>query len=468
MMQSTVLFGADGEPKGDGDNTNPTMGDRSTTAAAPNGTGNNKSTLLSSLLEEDTASSHNGDVGEDGGNLAASKGDNLFGDDPITEEADADLFGSLSLDEPTTSSSPLPSTDTPIMNGSDLMGKLLGEMGFSGERPMLSSVTMMQGGSTAGGGDGLFDEVDAEEAEQEKRRLMAEEAERRRQLAAEKEAQASAAAEQLRKQQEQEQHNTMDNGVMHDLSFNDYNNGHNHMGMGVGGEIPKESVHPPQQNQYQQYPYQPSPQHQQHPQQGVLQNAMAGSYYYSTTGAGQMQGQPLSAAARVNNNATPQPSVLAGMHVGHDVNLGGVAPAYNATIQGQQQPHRYSANQTQFPQAPRALTDYVPPAPFNPLYGKVVVSDPMLIQGTGLFAGPPHWTYLVTVYSKNEANTQPVSAVRRRFRHFVALEDRIHTSTPGAILPARPDKHPARAIEEATARQSADFAMQRAQELSFT
>jgi hypothetical protein len=492
MMQSTVLFGADGEPKGDGDNTNQTMGDRSTTAAAPNGTGNNKSTLLFSLLEEDTTSSHNGDVGEDGGNLAASKGDNLFGDDPITEEADADLFGSLSLDEPTTSSAPLPATDTPIMNGSDLMGKLLGEStevaspAVSSPAPAaassfaskLSSSGLLggtsdalfgdndAGGSTAGGGDGLFDEVDAEEAEQEKRRRMAEEAERQRQLAAEKEAQASAAAEQLRKQQEQEQHNTMDNGVMHDLSFNDYNNGHNHMGMGVGGDIPKESVHPPQQNQYQQYPSQPSPQHQQQPQQGVLQNAMAGSYYYSTTGAGQMQGQPLSAAARVNNNATPQPSVLAGMHVGHDVNLGGVAPAYNATIQGQQQPHRYSANQTQFPQAPRALTDYVPPAPFNPLYGKVVVSDPMLIQGTGLFAGPPHWTYLVTVYSKNEANTQPVSAVRRRFRHFVALEDRIHTSTPGAILPARPDKHPARAIEEATARQSADFAMQRAQELS--
>lgn len=147
---------------------------------------------------------------------------------------------------------------------------------------------------------------------------------------------------------------------------------------------------------------------------------------------------------------------------------------------------------------PSAIADYAPPPPFVPHYGKVVVSDPMLIQGTGLFAGPPHWTYLVTVHSKsargNNATTtssggvvpiatarnnvnvlqpqqqqrpqeQPVSAVRRRFRHFVALEDRLRQSVPGAILPPRPEKHPGRAIEEAAARQSSDFAQQRAREL---
>jgi len=87
----------------------------------------------------------------------------------------------------------------------------------------------------------------------------------------------------------------------------------------------------------------------------------------------------------------------------------------------------------------------------------------MLIQGTGLFAGPPHWTFLVTLYSKE---SQPISAVRRRFRHFVALETRLRQSVPGAILPPRPEKHPARAIEEASARQSAEFAKQRAVELT--
>lgn len=125
------------------------------------------------------------------------------------------------------------------------------------------------------------------------------------------------------------------------------------------------------------------------------------------------------------------------------------------------------------PPAPSVITNYVPPAPFDPLYGRIVVNDPMLIQGSGLFAGPPHWTYLVTVHSKRPNNIQqqgqpqhPLSAVRRRFRHFVALEDRLRSSVPGAILPPRPDKHPARAIEEATARQSAEFAQQRANELA--
>ena len=181
------------------------------------------------------------------------------------------------------------------------------------------------------------------------------------------------------------------------------------------------------------------------------------------------------------------------MHVGHDVSLGGVAPTANMP------PHHPAAPSSRYgggaaasyygggyhPPPPGAIADYVPPAPFEPLYGRVAVSDPMLIQGAGLFAGPPHWTYLVTVYSKCAPGTttappppppsnddqrqrpqeQPISAVRRRFRHFVALEDRLRQSVPGAILPPRPEKHPGRVVEEAAARQSSDFAQQRAREL---
>jgi hypothetical protein len=253
-------------------------------------------------------------------------------------------------------------------------------------------------------------------------------------------------------------------------------------------------------------------------------NAMAGSYYYSTTGAGQMTqqggGGPNSrrvAANGVSAHTIPQqPSVLAGMHVGHDVNLGGVMPIALTTTTttittppysggpissssssrygggGGTTNNNYGNGNNYFPPPPGAIADYVPPPPFEPHYGKVVVSDPMLIQGTGLFAGPPHWTYLVTVHSRsargnatttsagvvpatanNNDNAQqhqrpqeqPVSAVRRRFRHFVALEDRLRQSVPGAILPPRPEKHPGRAIEEAAARQSSDFAQQRAREL---
>lgn len=312
---------------------------------------------------------------------------------------------------------------------------------------------------------------------------------------------------------------------------------------------PEVKIVPPQQQQYQsqqlqypqQYPPQHPPQHTPQPQQqqGVM-NAMAGSYYYSTTGAGQLTQHPgmmggggVAVASGVaqhqqwNNNYTnslqqqhlqqklhqqqqQQPSVLTGMHVGHDVNLGGGGVVSNNTnmTRGtihhppqQQQPLQYN-NQYHYgaaaaaaagkppPPPPQSITNYIPPPTFEPQYGRVSVTDPMLIQGTGLFAGPPHWTYLVTVYSKNSAITrlqqqqqsqpndaqfqqqqqqqqeQPVSAVRRRFRHFVALEDRLRQSVPGAILPPRPEKHPNRAIEEATASQSSDFAQARSRELS--
>ncbi len=263
--------------------------------------------------------------------------------------------------------------------------------------------------------------------------------------------------------------------------------------MGVGGEIPK-SPHPsshqysqfqqagPQQVQQQQQQQQQYPSHQQQNQVGGVMNAMAGSYYYSTTGAGQMtqrggwtpsSTKPTSAIPSSSSSSSPmmspQPSIFAGMHVGHDVNLGGVAPqgAISSTPSSDRH-HRLDGNHL-----PMAYY-YIPPEPFEPHYGMVVVGDPMLIQGSGLFAGPPHWTYLVTVYAKNSGSgtniqqqqqQQPISAVRRRFRHFVALEDRLRQSVPGAILPPRPDKHPTRAIEEASGRQSMDFARQRATEL---
>ena len=221
-----------------------------------------------------------------------------------------------------------------------------------------------------------------------------------------------------------------ENEVMHELNLNELDSFG--MGMGLGGAIPKEEVIFPPEQQQQQMPGQP---------QGVM-NAMAGSYYYSTSGAGQMHlpQQP----------QMQQPSVFAGMHVGHNVNIGGVHS---------QQP--YPSIPKHAP--PKVLTDYVTPPPFHSPYGKITITDPMLIQGTGLFAGPPHWTYLVTLYSKE---SQPISAVRRRFRHFVALESRIRLSVPGAILPPRPEKHPTRAIEEASPRQSAEFAQQRSNELS--
>jgi len=125
-------------------------------------------------------------------------------------------------------------------------------------------------------------------------------------------------------------------------------------------------------------------------------------------------------------------------------------------------------NQTLLPQTtPRTIYDL---GSFSPIFGEILVTDPILVQSPGLFSGPPHWSYCITVKSTQKIEGQKefskvVSSVRRRFRHFVAMEDRLRGECPGAILPPRPDKHPTRALEEATSRQSAQFALQRAAEL---
>jgi len=110
------------------------------------------------------------------------------------------------------------------------------------------------------------------------------------------------------------------------------------------------------------------------------------------------------------------------------------------------------------------------PSTFKPFYGGINITDPILVQAPGLFSGPPHWSYSITVRSTKPVEGQEqfnavVSCVRRRFRHFVALEDRLRTECPGAILPPRPNKHATRAIEEVTSRQSIQFALLRAAEL---
>jgi len=451
MMESTTILG--------GENATATTG---------NGTVNKTSELLSSLLIDEGEDAPAGTTNTEGTAASGKNSDNLFGDsDPIVDEtaAEADLFGALP-DEPgaTTGTS------------SALMGELLGadtqqsatapppkpqiseQLSTSGLLETSTAGDLFGGSEDAGGSSGLFDDVDAEEAANERIRMEAEaaaNAEQKRKQAEE--------AERLQREEENRNLSESSNGFMHELNLNDNNGDYMNMGMGLGGEIPvappPAAAPPIPASPYQQYQGQESttPQQQPQPQQGVM-NAMAGSYYYSTTGAGQMQQGQQQTIGRPSNNINsppPQPSVLAGMHVGHNVHLGGV-PA-SSTSNGLSH---------QFAVAPSVLANYTPPAPFDPLYGKIIVNDPMLIQGSGLFAGPPHWTYLVTVYGKNDTSNQPISAVRRRFRHFVALEDRIRTSVPGAILPPRPDKHPARAIEEASASQSAEFAQQRAQELS--
>jgi hypothetical protein len=111
------------------------------------------------------------------------------------------------------------------------------------------------------------------------------------------------------------------------------------------------------------------------------------------------------------------------------------------------------------------------PPPVVPVYAKILVTDPLWLQSAARFlGGAPFWSYQIVAQLLPPGDVNPqVSTghwqVRRRFRHVVALEDRLRQECPGAILPPRPDKHAARAIEEASTQQSAEFALLRTAEL---
>jgi hypothetical protein len=105
----------------------------------------------------------------------------------------------------------------------------------------------------------------------------------------------------------------------------------------------------------------------------------------------------------------------------------------------------------------------VKPQDVAPLYADIKVTEPMLIQTQNfLISSPPYWSYQIT---STLVGNQGTWLVRRRFRHVVALEDRLRQACPGSILPPRPEKHATRALEEASTQQSAEFAVQRAKEL---
>ena len=77
-----------------------------------------------------------------------------------------------------------------------------------------------------------------------------------------------------------------------------------------------------------------------------------------------------------------------------------------------------------------------PQAPVPTNFGTIVVGEPLLLQGGGkgvMFGGAPYWSYQITTQLP-QAHTW---IVRRRFRHVVALEDRLREDCPGAILPPR-------------------------------
>mmetsp|Transcript_13055 Transcript_13055/g.32950 ORF Transcript_13055/g.32950 Transcript_13055/m.32950 type:complete len:727 (-) Transcript_13055:102-2282(-) len=157
-----------------------------------------------------------------------------------------------------------------------------------------------------------------------------------------------------------------------------------------------------------------------------------GGYYYGTREQ-EIQHQP---QQNQYSGSFAQPSSTAGMHNStQKINLGRIRKV--ALVKPQEVP---------------------------PLYIDIRVTEPMLIQTQSfLISSPPYWSYQIT---SQLAGNQGTWLVRRRFRHVVALEDRLRQACPGSILPPRPEKHATRALEEASTQQSAEFAVQRSKELA--
>jgi hypothetical protein len=233
---------------------------------------------------------------------------------------------------------------------------------------------------------------------------------------------------------------------------------------------------PPPQQQVQQPLMQHQPPQQQHVQQPQQQplmqptnnNLYGGGYATPTHQQQQMQQNP------------PQQQQLQGPPANSTSNTYGGYLSPTHYQQQQQQPppspsmlvqNAYPSTQGRMP-VPAVTKPTIPPhiAVKGPLpLSTIVVNEPLLVQSSSslLFvSSPPHWTYQIMTqlhphammqqqqqpqYSnqygaqayggryqqQQQQQQQNMLYVRRRFRHVVALEDRLRDECPGAILPPR-------------------------------
>ncbi|KAG7343057.1 PX domain containing protein [Nitzschia inconspicua] len=383
----------------------------------------------------------------------------------LTGEAgndESDLFGALTVNEdllPNLTSghsnvgASLPPEVSEKSNGTPLVAPKATTSGPPESLLSKSGLLGVSSDMSGGDGGGLFDDVDAEDqkkAEQEKRLLEEEEEQNRREIEDQRRQQQDA---EIRRQQEDQQQQSMIFQQQQQQRGQQYYNGVNQGHFGQQHQQPvqtyqQQSVSSPEQltgniegldlkdNFYREHGA-PSiiPNGA-----GYMQNAHnngtsipQNSYYYGT-----QQHQQQAIQGGLPAMIQPQPSILpsttAGMHNMPSMNLGQVRKI--ALVKPQ----------------------YVPP-----LYADIRVTEPMLIQTQSfLISSPPYWSYQIT---SQLAGNQGTWFVRRRFRHVVALEDRLRLACPGSILPPRPEKHTTRALEEASTQQSAEFAVQRAKEL---
>jgi hypothetical protein len=330
-----------------------------------------------------------------------------------------------------------------------------------------------------GGGGGLFDDIDAQEEQErvlqqeqlrrleQERRLQAERIEQERQQA---EAAAARLAEEQRQrmheeeqrqriqqQQQQQEAERLRHQQLHDqmqsihlgsaapIMAAPYGGG------GSGGYPP-----PAQPNMAQQHPpiYTNTSAHANvnGPGGGGGYPSPHANYYPNVAPPPQSQSQqppsqphfsaPDNASSRYYH-PTILPNPTTGMHTGmtmappsspmgsQGANVGGGIPSHTLN-----QTSAVALNNPYRPTPPPV----VPPG----FYTKVLVTEPLLLQSAPALFGlgqPPHWSYQVTTElsaaSGTGTGTGGVWMVRRRFRHVVALEDRLREDCPGAILPPR-------------------------------
>jgi hypothetical protein len=364
------------------------------------------------------------------------------------EKGNGDLFGDCDdiTSDPPPLAAPSPPNDdqagaslrpdlTSAVNGSGVPLQPPVAAGPPAESLLSRSGLIGQAGTDEGG---LFDDIDAEEQhklEEEKRLREIEEEKRRQEI------------EEARRKQEEEQQRQLQQQQ--------------------------------QQQQQSNSPF-PSPQQQQNPVASSMSHIGGAMPGYQQQSA--MMQSTVMNPQQLQINSQMQGMRLNGNNAGfyRDYNAQGApSPNFNTTGVGVQQNNYYYGTQNQMPtpSATAGMHNAVPnmslgnvrkinlikPADVAPLYTDIRVTEPMLIQTQSfLISSPPYWSYQIT---SQLANNQGAWHVRRRFRHVVALEDRLRAACPGSILPPRPEKHMGRALEEASTQQSAEFAVQRAKEL---
>jgi len=472
----------------------PTLSSSSTTNPTTVGGNNNNNNLMASLLSNGGSGGGASNSGAGGGLFGDTDGGGgrLFGDDDDDDDAnDPPPFATTSATTPTPTAppasapvpamAPVPAAAPPPASASSTTTttSLLMQSGLLSGATSTNHVDNNNTTTrTATGGGGLFDEVDQQQQEEQEKQQAAERL--RQQQAAEaaqrQQQQAAEAARQKQQEELQRQQDLQQQEQQHQLTDQ------------MQSVYLGNTMAPPQQQQQPPYggmmaqsmppysntnnighvPYGGMPsygQQQQHQQPMVAHSMMAPAGFYRDHGAPQQQ-QPSSPYgpqpphnnsnnmmggqdANINQNnryyqSAQTPSVLAGMHNGaQQVALG------------------------RPPMTPRLQQ----PAPVPTFYAAVRVSEPLLIPGQALFGNAPHWSYQIatTLQPQNNngaaAPSGGVWLVRRRFRHVVALEERLREECPGAVLAPRPDKHATRALEEASTQQSAEFALQRCNEL---